>query len=690
MLKLFLRSLYLLVMLSLVAAPGLQLFPTPANAQDVVAILDPVQGLVQMQPTGADPQDDASWRTVTRRAPVNEGDRIRTASTGMAFLRFFEGIQTEVGPNTLVIVSTLALPDAESDNLNISMDLLVGTTLTNVEMALDASDRFEIHTPGATAVVRGTAWWTVVEPDGSSAFMNEEGAVNVIPRIQGLGVPPASTAAPAEDATADDAVGEGDMAAEMGEEPEAAAAPADVDVRAMPTYTQMEGVGMAMVVSNGQGMITDGSGLPVAMYAPGEAETPQWPAAAPMAMETCGNGVCEPGEEDNCPLDCLDPEMMANCCGNDLCETDLGEDLITCSQDCGPWSGSDCGNGVCDPDESGLSCPADCAADDTFDSYNPDLCGNGVCDPTESALNCASDCAAPRLEDAPPPDAPPANGDAAGDADGTAGDDATTDPSAGRCTLTGDNINVRRGPGTGYAVRGTLATGETLTASGLSPDGLWFLVDHPAGQAWVASWVVTAVGPCGALPTVQPVGPPPDNTDDTSLGDDSRPAPDDGANDADDDTRPAPDLDGTPPGTWGACGSCADCGPYPAIECMINPRGECVWNPAVCRDGDTVPDDGTLTGRLLAPPVADCPVGDYIFVNARYAPPTGSSAVIGSFDAWSTGPAVSIYHTLLLDPLRFEIKLDCLGPVGATEIVTAHIIDTDGVGYSAAITVQIN
>jgi hypothetical protein len=43
----------------------------------------------------------------------------------------------------------------------------------------------------------------------------------------------------------------------------------------------------------------------------------------------------------------------------------------------------DCGNGLCERDETSFSCPQDC---------NLTFCGNGVCEFGESCLNCSADC----------------------------------------------------------------------------------------------------------------------------------------------------------------------------------------------------------------------------------------------------------------------------------------------------------
>ncbi|HEY8377875.1 MAG TPA: hypothetical protein VIK91_15370, partial [Nannocystis sp.] len=108
-------------------------------------------------------------------------------------------------------------------------------------------------------------------------------------------------------------------------------------------------------------------------------------------VQTCGNGTCEEHETpENCPQDCL--------CGNGVC--DPGEEM-DCPQDC-PDTAEDsagmCGDGICQmPQEDGTSCPQDCC-DGICDPTGGEMCpmdcqcGNGICDPGEEQ-SCPEDCA---------------------------------------------------------------------------------------------------------------------------------------------------------------------------------------------------------------------------------------------------------------------------------------------------------
>jgi hypothetical protein len=95
----------------------------------------------------------------------------------------------------------------------------------------------------------------------------------------------------------------------------------------------------------------------------------------------CGDGVCQPNEDcTNCPGDC---GQCPDLCGDGVCQ--LMEDCNSCEADCGPcfW----CGDGYCDPNEDCAGCPEDCG-------QCPILCGDGICEQLlgESCANCPQDC----------------------------------------------------------------------------------------------------------------------------------------------------------------------------------------------------------------------------------------------------------------------------------------------------------
>jgi predicted lipoprotein with Yx(FWY)xxD motif len=78
-------------------------------------------------------------------------------------------------------------------------------------------------------------------------------------------------------------------------------------------------------------------------------------------------------------------------------------------------------------------------------------------------------------------------------------------PAAAACTIsTAGSANLRRGPGTNFAIVGTLSSGQLLTVSGQAAGGdgyVWWRLEN---GSWVRSDVVTAEGDCAGVPAVEP------------------------------------------------------------------------------------------------------------------------------------------------------------------------------------------
>lgn len=128
---------------------------------------------------------------------------------------------------------------------------------------------------------------------------------------------------------------------------------------------------------------------------------------------------------------------------------------------------------------------------------------------------------------------------------------------------------VHVGPGRGRAVFGFLEAGVEYRVVGQALDDAgnpWWQVDKaqfPGSEDVISLWVMQSdVSTLGVCTDVPPVEPPP-----VIPGDDN------------------------PPGTWGPCGSCDTCG-FPASECVTSPEGECLWDPATCRNAPPPGDDG--------------------------------------------------------------------------------------------------
>lgn len=72
------------------------------------------------------------------------------------------------------------------------------------------------------------------------------------------------------------------------------------------------------------------------------------------------------------------------------------------------------------------------------------------------------------------------------------------------CTFTvvPASINLRSGPGTGYAIIGYGFAGETFTVIARHSSGLWYQLQREEAEPWAAASVGTLSGDCAALPAL--------------------------------------------------------------------------------------------------------------------------------------------------------------------------------------------
>ncbi len=69
--------------------------------------------------------------------------------------------------------------------------------------------------------------------------------------------------------------------------------------------------------------------------------------------------------------------------------------------------------------------------------------------------------------------------------------------------VTGDVVNLRGGPGTGYAIVGRTRVGESLAVTGKNADSSWLQVTISGKQSWISGQLVATTGAVAALPVIQ-------------------------------------------------------------------------------------------------------------------------------------------------------------------------------------------
>jgi hypothetical protein len=141
--------------------------------QNFAGALVPVAGLVQYRASGS--QD---WITLRGRQNIRVGDQIRTGADGFAQFNIVTGIALDIYPTSFLQIGVMQ-QRAERGVL-VSIEQIVGKTLSRVDRALRPEDRFQMVLPTAGVTVEGTQFWSLVAPNLHAAVMSQEGEMRVI------------------------------------------------------------------------------------------------------------------------------------------------------------------------------------------------------------------------------------------------------------------------------------------------------------------------------------------------------------------------------------------------------------------------------------------------------------------------------------------------------------------------------
>jgi len=116
------------------------------------------------------------------------GTRIKTAGDSHALLTFFDGSTLKLEPSTDIEIQELAYNDEKA--ITVVLKQWAGKTWNRVVKMADAGSRYEIETPSACAIVRGTLFATEVNEDGSTTVTTTEGLVSVVGQEEEVYLPP--------------------------------------------------------------------------------------------------------------------------------------------------------------------------------------------------------------------------------------------------------------------------------------------------------------------------------------------------------------------------------------------------------------------------------------------------------------------------------------------------------------------
>jgi len=138
-------------------------------AQDLAVKVTRLAGPVQVRSVGS-----TSWARATLDQILGKGDALRTLKGGKVQLLF-------PGNNVVLIKenSVLSLKELGKDGSG-KVKTLAGGFLFNLKAALSPGSSFEVETPTALAVVRGTKFGVDIQPDGTTVFTGYEGTFEVV------------------------------------------------------------------------------------------------------------------------------------------------------------------------------------------------------------------------------------------------------------------------------------------------------------------------------------------------------------------------------------------------------------------------------------------------------------------------------------------------------------------------------
>jgi hypothetical protein len=123
------------------------------------------------------------------------GDLVRANVDGRAVLTFFDASSLSVDPGSQVKV--LALNRLPGDGIQATIEQTLGRSWSSVQKAKTPDSKFEIRTPSTSAVVRGTAFLTLVQqlPTGGTqtTYQVDEGTLQVSATAGGTVTVPAGT-----------------------------------------------------------------------------------------------------------------------------------------------------------------------------------------------------------------------------------------------------------------------------------------------------------------------------------------------------------------------------------------------------------------------------------------------------------------------------------------------------------------
>ncbi len=123
---------------------------------------------------------EGNTTALVRFADVPEGAWIITHKRSRATLRLASGSELALGPDTQIAMSQMQHDTKVPSRRQERVKIITGRIWANVMSLFGQESKFEIEAHNAVAGVRGTSFWVSAGADGSSDFVLEHGALDIV------------------------------------------------------------------------------------------------------------------------------------------------------------------------------------------------------------------------------------------------------------------------------------------------------------------------------------------------------------------------------------------------------------------------------------------------------------------------------------------------------------------------------
>ena len=171
-------AVLLVVVLGVFVVVGIVLVQSMFVLQRVAAV-SAVQGQVSLKLHSA-----TEFVPLGTRQRVGSGDTLQTGADSTVDLNWVDGTRIRLAPNTTMTVRSCQINQSSGAETSL-FDLGIGKVWVRVLKLLSQKSKFEVHTPTATAGVRGTIFSVQVDASGKTSVSVDEGAVVVNPASGG-------------------------------------------------------------------------------------------------------------------------------------------------------------------------------------------------------------------------------------------------------------------------------------------------------------------------------------------------------------------------------------------------------------------------------------------------------------------------------------------------------------------------